>query len=105
MGNLWRLWRIMFVFTRYRLDALVPLEQLPLKLRILLWLAPWRLNPVGKLSRGARDYPRWFLTDPDPVDDFCRWLHRLLRYCLAVPDGRDALPGDRRRDAGGQRPD
>lgn len=54
MGNLWRLWRIMFVFTRYRLDALVPLEQLPLKLRILLWLAPWRLNPVGKLSRGAR---------------------------------------------------
>ena len=54
MGNLWRLWRIMFVFTRYRLDVLVPLEQLPLKLRILLWLAPWRLNPVGKLSRGAR---------------------------------------------------
>lgn len=54
MGNFWRLWRIMFVFTRYRLDALVPLEQLPLKLRILLWLAPWRLNPVGKLSRGAR---------------------------------------------------
>ncbi len=54
MGNFWRLWRIMFVFTRYRLDALIPLEQLPLRLRILLWIAPWRLNPIGKLSRGAR---------------------------------------------------
>tara|TARA_B100001245_G_scaffold221715_1_gene193245 strand:- start:49400 stop:51055 length:1656 start_codon:yes stop_codon:yes gene_type:complete len=54
VGNFWRLWRIMFVFTRYRLDVLIPLDQLPLKLRILLWLAPWRLSPVGKLSRGER---------------------------------------------------
>ena len=55
MGNLWRLWKILFIFTRYRLDALVPTDQLPLKIRILLWLAPWRLSPVpGKLSRGAR---------------------------------------------------
>ena len=55
MGNLWRLWKILFVFTRYRLDALVPTDQLPLKLRILLWMAPWRLSPVpSKLTRGAR---------------------------------------------------
>lgn len=55
MGNLWRLWKIFSIFTRYRLDALVPLEQLPLKIRILLWLAPWRLNPVpSRLSRGER---------------------------------------------------
>jgi len=55
VGNLWRLWKILFIFTRYRLDALVPTDQLPLKIRILLWLAPWRLSPVpGKLSRGAR---------------------------------------------------
>ena len=55
MGNLWRLWKILFIFTRYRLDALVPTDQLPLKIRILLWLAPWRLSPVpSKLSRGAR---------------------------------------------------
>ncbi|MFC3679224.1 ubiquinone biosynthesis regulatory protein kinase UbiB [Bacterioplanoides pacificum] len=55
MANLWRLWKILFIFTRYRLDSLVPVEQLPLSLRIALWLAPWRLNPVpGKLSRGAR---------------------------------------------------
>tara|TARA_B110000211_G_scaffold96257_1_gene112272 strand:- start:2180 stop:3835 length:1656 start_codon:yes stop_codon:yes gene_type:complete len=55
VGNLWRLWKILFVFTRYRLDALVPTDQLPLKLRILLWMAPWRLSPVpSKLTRGAR---------------------------------------------------
>ena len=50
MGNFWRLWRIMFVFTRYRLDVLIPLDQLPLKLRILLWLGPPRLGPVRQLS-------------------------------------------------------
>lgn len=55
MANLWRLWKILFIFTKYRLDSLVPVEQLPLPMRIALWLAPWRLNPVpGKLSRGAR---------------------------------------------------
>ena len=55
MANLWRLWKILFVFTRYRLDSLLPVEQLPLSLRILLWLAPWRLNPVPSgLGRGAR---------------------------------------------------
>lgn len=55
MANLWRLWKILFIFTKYRLDSLVPVEQLPLSLRIALWLAPWRLNPVpSKLNRGAR---------------------------------------------------
>ena len=55
MANLWRLWKILFVFTRYRLDSLLPVEQLPLSLRILLWLAPWRLNPVPSgLGRGVR---------------------------------------------------
>ncbi|ASP37604.1 ubiquinone biosynthesis regulatory protein kinase UbiB [Bacterioplanes sanyensis] len=55
MANWWRLWKILFVFTKYRLDSLVPLQQMPLSLRLLLWLAPWRLNPVpSKLSRGER---------------------------------------------------
>ncbi|MGB1090678.1 MAG: ubiquinone biosynthesis regulatory protein kinase UbiB [Oceanobacter sp.] len=55
MARLWRLWKILFVFTRYRLDDLIPLQHLPIGFRILLWLAPWRLNPVpAKLSRGAR---------------------------------------------------
>lgn len=55
MASLRRLWTILFIFTRYRLDALVPTEQLPLSFRILLWLAPWRLSPVpSKLARGER---------------------------------------------------
>ena len=54
MGNLWRLWKILFIFTRYRLDALVATDRLPLKIRILLWLAPWRLSPVPASSAAAR---------------------------------------------------
>lgn len=55
MANFWRLWKILYVFTRYRLDDLLPTEQFPLPLRIVLWLAPWRLAPVPKkLSRGER---------------------------------------------------
>ncbi|MFT6189380.1 MAG: ubiquinone biosynthesis protein [Oleispira sp.] len=55
MANIWRLWKILYIFTRYRLDDLIPTEQFPLPLRIALWLAPWRLAPVPKkLSRGER---------------------------------------------------
>lgn len=55
MANFWRLWKILYIFTRYRLDDLVPTEQLPLPLRIALWLAPWRLAPMPKkLTRGER---------------------------------------------------
>tara|TARA_B100000446_G_scaffold188100_1_gene220349 strand:- start:2021 stop:3658 length:1638 start_codon:yes stop_codon:yes gene_type:complete len=55
VANFWRLWKILYIFTRYRLDDLLPTEQFPLPLRIALWLAPWRLAPVPKkLSRGER---------------------------------------------------
>ncbi len=55
MARFWRLWKILFVFSRYRLDSLLPKTQLPLSLRILLWLAPWRLTPVPtQLNRGER---------------------------------------------------
>lgn len=66
MASLRRLWTILFIFTRYRLDALVPTEQLPLSLRIMLWLAPWRLSPVpSKLTRGER--LRLALEDLGPI--------------------------------------
>lgn len=55
MANFWRLWKIFYIFTRYRLDDLIPMKQLPVPLRIALLLAPWRLMPVSKkLSRGER---------------------------------------------------
>jgi ubiquinone biosynthesis protein len=92
VANLWRLWKILFVFTRYRLDSLVPVEQLPLSLRILLWLAPWRLNPVpSRLNRGERlrlalealgpifiKFGQILSTRPDLVpEDIARELKRL----------------------------
>jgi len=55
VANFWRLSKILYIITRYRLDDLLPTEQFPLPLRIALWLAPWRLAPVPKkLSRGER---------------------------------------------------
>ena len=92
MANLRRLWKILFVFTRYRLDSLLPVDQLPLSLRILLWLAPWRLNPVpSRLSRGERlrlalealgpifiKFGQILSTRPDLVpEDIARELKRL----------------------------
>lgn len=66
MASIKRLWKILFVFTRYRLDALIPLQQLPLPARIMFWLAPWRLNPVPvKLNRGER--LRLALEDLGPI--------------------------------------
>ena len=55
MSSMWRLWKILFVFSKYRLDSLIPVEHLPVGLRVLLWLAPWRLSPVpSDLNRGTR---------------------------------------------------
>ena len=55
MSRLWRLWKILYVFTKYRLDGLIPLHLLPASVRIMLFLAPWRLSPVpANLNRGAR---------------------------------------------------
>jgi len=55
VSSMWRLWKILFVFSKYRLDSLIPVEHLPVGLRVLLWLAPWRLSPVpSDLNRGTR---------------------------------------------------
>ncbi|PMR76163.1 ubiquinone biosynthesis regulatory protein kinase UbiB [Billgrantia endophytica] len=49
-----RLLRIIWVITRYRLDTLLPMERLPWFLRLMFFLSPLRLVPVGKRSRGER---------------------------------------------------
>ena len=49
-----RLLRIFWVVTRYRLDKLIPLERLPLLLRLAFRLSPLRLVPTGDHSRGLR---------------------------------------------------
>ena len=52
MSELWRLLQILRVFVRYRLDTLLENQQRPFLLRSLLFFA--KINPVPKLSRGAR---------------------------------------------------
>lgn len=55
MGKVWRLWRIIYIFSKHRLDHLIPLHHLPLWARVILWFAPWNLKPAAKhQSRGKR---------------------------------------------------
>ena len=49
-----RLFKIVWVVTRHRLDTLIPAERLPLWMRLLLKLSPLQLVPVGQRSRGER---------------------------------------------------
>lgn len=84
MASIKRLWKILFVFTRYRLDALIPLQQLPLPARIMFWLAPWRLNPVPvKLNRGER--LRLALEDLGPI---------FIKFGQILSTRPDLLPAD-----------
>ena len=48
MIQLRRLFTILYVFSKYRLDDFVPVPLLPWYLRLAFYLAPWRLNPVPK---------------------------------------------------------
>ena len=54
MTRLQRLFRIAWVFFRYRLDTFLPLAELPAPLKLFFLLAPWHLFPQPKLSRGDR---------------------------------------------------
>ena len=49
-----RLFKIVWVVTRHRLDTLIPAERLPLWMRLLLKLSPLQLVPLGQRSRGER---------------------------------------------------
>ncbi len=82
--RLYRLLRILFVLTRYRLDAFIPLHLLPWYLRVCLLLAPYRLIPAPrKLSRGARI--RLALTDLGPI---------FIKFGQLLSTRRDLLPPD-----------
>ena len=54
MTRLQRLFRIAWVFCRYRLDIFLPLAELPVPLKVFFLLAPWHLFPKPKLDRGDR---------------------------------------------------
>ncbi|SHE63398.1 2-octaprenylphenol hydroxylase [Modicisalibacter ilicicola DSM 19980] len=78
-----RLLRIFWVVTRFRLDTLLPLERLPLFLRLVFRFSPLRLVPTGPHSRGKR--LRLALEALGPV---------FVKFGQMLSTRRDLLPPD-----------
>ena len=83
MSRLLRLFKIIFVFSRYRLDSLIPEDRLPWFAVLLLRLNPMRLLPVGKKSRGER--LRLALEELGPI---------FIKFGQMLSTRRDLLPDD-----------
>ncbi|PCM44529.1 ubiquinone biosynthesis regulatory protein kinase UbiB [Marinobacter sp. ANT_B65] len=83
MTRLQRLFRISWVFCRYRLDIFLPLAELPGPLKVFFLLAPWHLFPQPKLSRGDR--LRLALEELGPV---------FVKFGQILSTRRDLLPDD-----------
>lgn len=83
MTRLQRLFRIIWVFCRYRLDTFLPLKELPILLKVLFILAPWHLFPKPKLDRGDR--LRMALEELGPV---------FVKFGQILSTRRDLLPDD-----------
>ena len=54
MKSFFRLVVILWVITKYRLDTLIPQEHLPLGLKVLFWISPWRLLFSTRQNPGER---------------------------------------------------
>ncbi|WP_166257517.1 ubiquinone biosynthesis regulatory protein kinase UbiB [Marinobacter salicampi] len=83
MTRLYRLFRIMWVFCRYRLDSLIPRDELPAALKFLLLFAPWHFFTQPKLDRGDR--LRLALEELGPV---------FVKFGQILSTRRDLLPDD-----------
>ena len=83
MINLGRLLRILWVFSRYRLDTFLRLLALPAGIRFLLAIAPWRLFPQPDANRGER--LRQAMEDLGPV---------FIKFGQILSTRRDLLPED-----------
>ncbi|WP_086479526.1 ubiquinone biosynthesis regulatory protein kinase UbiB [Oceanospirillum sanctuarii] len=83
MSRLLRLFKIIFVFSRYRLDSLIPEDRLPWFAVLLLRLNPMRILPVGKKSRGER--LRLALEELGPI---------FIKFGQMLSTRRDLLPDD-----------
>ncbi|MBP5978653.1 MAG: ubiquinone biosynthesis regulatory protein kinase UbiB [Halomonas sp.] len=78
-----RLFKILRVVARQRLDTMIPMERLPLWLRTLMWFSPLRLFPVGKRTRGER--LRLALEALGPI---------FIKFGQMLSTRRDLLPED-----------
>ena len=83
MNQLHRLFRIGWVFSKYRLDEFLKILELPVALRLLLLLAPWRLFPARNESRGER--LRLAMEELGPV---------FVKFGQILSTRRDLLPDD-----------
>ncbi|TDT40147.1 2-octaprenylphenol hydroxylase [Halospina denitrificans] len=83
MIQLHRLIRILWVFSKYRLDEFLRLLSLPLGIRIILATAPWRLFPARHESRGER--LRLAMEELGPV---------FVKFGQILSTRRDLLPDD-----------
>ena len=78
-----RLFRIAYIFSKYRLDEYFELAPLPGPLRWLFLIAPWRLFPATGQSRAAR--LRLALEELGPV---------FIKFGQMLSTRRDLLPDD-----------
>ncbi|TBW58475.1 ubiquinone biosynthesis regulatory protein kinase UbiB [Marinobacter halodurans] len=83
MTRIQRLFRIAWVFSKYRLDEFLPLADLPWPLRLLFTLAPWHLFPTYRASRGER--LRLALEELGPI---------FVKFGQILSTRRDLLPDD-----------
>lgn len=83
MTRVQRLFRISWVFCKYRLDTFLPIAELPAPLKLFFLFAPWHLFPKGKLNRGDR--LRLALEELGPV---------FVKFGQILSTRRDLLPDD-----------
>lgn len=83
MIRLQRLFRIAWVFCKYRLDLFIGLAELPAPLKVLFVLAPWHLFPQPKVNRGDR--LRLALEELGPI---------FVKFGQILSTRRDLLPDD-----------
>lgn len=83
MIRLQRLFRIAWVFCKYRLDLFIGLAELPAPLKVLFILAPWHLFPQPKVNRGDR--LRQALEELGPI---------FVKFGQILSTRRDLLPDD-----------
>lgn len=83
MTRLLRLFRIAWVFCKYRLDTFLPIAELPGPLKLFFLFAPWHFFPKGQHSRGDR--LRLALEELGPV---------FVKFGQILSTRRDLLPDD-----------
>lgn len=83
MSRLLRLTKIVRVALRYRLDTLINAQRLPTVLRVLTYIAPWRVLPPPQQTRGER--LRRCCEELGPV---------FIKFGQMLSTRRDLLPND-----------